>query len=232
MEHKRLTLFAGHYGSGKTNIAVNYALHLAREDKPVCIADLDIVNPYFRTADSKAQLENAGVTLISPQFANSNVDLPALPAEAYRLVEDKSIYGIMDIGGDDRGAYALGRYVPFMQEENNYRMAFVANCYRPLTRTPEEALEVMREIEAACGLRFTCIVNNSNLGTETTAQTVVDSYEFIEKLSLLSGLPLWLTTARYDVAQALTIPNVLPLQLQERYFDLPSQKPVARPLWG
>ena len=232
MEHKRLTLFAGHYGSGKTNIAVNYALHLANQGKPVCIADLDIVNPYFRTADSKQELEKAGVTLISPQFANSNVDLPALPAEAYRLVEDKSIYGVMDIGGDDRGAYALGRYVPFMKEENNYRMAFVANCYRPLTRTPEEALEVMREIENACGLQFTCIVNNSNLGTETSPSTVTDSLEFMEKLCALSGLPLWLTTARYDVAQQLNIPNVLPLQLQERYFDLPSQKPQNRPLWG
>ena len=232
MEHKRLTLFAGHYGSGKTNIAVNYAKALAGEGKPVCIADLDIVNPYFRTADSAKDLAEAGVTLISPQFANSNVDLPALPAEAYRLVEDKSIYGVMDIGGDDRGAYALGRYVPFMKEENNYRMAFVANCYRPLTRTPEEALEVMREIEAACKLNFTCIVNNSNLGTETTPQTIEDSLEFIEKLSQLSGLPVWLHTARADVAQKLTVPNVLPLLLQERYFDLPSQKPQNRPLWG
>ena len=232
MEHKRLTLFAGHYGSGKTNIAVNYALHLASEDKAVCIADLDIVNPYFRTKDSAKELEAAGIHLISPQFANTNVDLPALPAEAYRLVEDKSTYGIMDIGGDDRGAYALGRYVPFMKEEGNYRMAFVANCYRPLTRTPEEALEVMHEVDAACGLQFTCIVNNSNLGTETTAQTVLDSLEFTEKLSALSGLPVWLHTARQDVARQLDLPNVLPLQLQERYFDLPSQKPGNRPLWG
>ena len=140
MEHKRLTLFAGHYGSGKTNIAVNYALKLAAEGKQVCIADLDIVNPYFRTKDSAAVLEAAGVHLISPQFANSNVDLPALPAEAYRLVTDRSTYGIMDIGGDDRGAYALGRYVPGILEENNYRMVFVANASRPLTRTPEDAL--------------------------------------------------------------------------------------------
>lgn len=232
MEHKRLTLFAGHYGSGKTNIAVNYALQLASEGKPVCIADLDIVNPYFRTKDSAKELEAAGVTLISPQFANSNVDLPALPAEAYRLVEDKSIYGIMDIGGDDRGAYALGRYVPFMREENNYRMAFVANCYRPLTRTPEDALEVMREIEAACGLQFTHIVNNSNLGTETTPQTVLDSLPFIEKLSELSGLSVWLHTAEVSVASGLDLPNLLPLRLQEKYFDLPTQRPQAKPLWG
>ena len=232
MEHKRLTLFAGHYGSGKTNIAVNYAIALAKEGKQVCIGDLDIVNPYFRTADSAKELEKAGVTLISPQFANSNVDLPALPAEAYRLVEDKNIYGIMDIGGDDRGAYALGRYVPAIKEEGNYRMVFVANCYRPLTRTPEDALEVMREIEAACGLAFTDIVNNTNLASETTPETLYASRDYMEKLSELSGLPIWLTTAEKTVASQLDMENVLPLTLQEKYFDLPSQKPAARPLWG
>jgi len=234
MEHKRLTLFAGHYGSGKTNIAVNYALLLAGEGKSVCIADLDIVNPYFRTKDSAKVLEEAGVHLISPQFANTNVDLPALPAEAYRLVTDKSVYGIMDIGGDDRGAYALGRYVPGILAENNYRMIFVANCYRPLTRTPEEALEVMREIEEACGLKFTDIVNNSNLASETTAETVLDSVSYVEKLSQLSGLPVFATSVVNTVATELAekLQDVLPLQLQEKYFDLPSQKPTPRPLWG
>ncbi len=234
MNHKRLTLFAGHYGSGKTNIAVNYALLLAGEGKPVCIADLDIVNPYFRTKDSAKVLENAGVDLISPQFANSNVDLPALPAEAYRLVEDLSVYGIMDIGGDDRGAYALGRYVPRILAENDYRMVFVANCYRPLTCTPENAMEVMREIENACGLTFTDIINNSNLGTETTPETVLQSLDYMEKLSQLSGLPIFATTATQAVAQALAdkVENLIPMQLQEKYFDLPSQKPGNRPLWG
>ena len=234
MEHKRLTLFAGHYGSGKTNIAVNYAISLANAGKTVCIGDLDIVNPYFRTADSAKELEAAGVTLISPQFANTNVDLPALPAEAYRLVEDKSVYGIMDIGGDDRGAYALGRYVPAIKAEDNYRMVFVANCYRPLTRTPEDALEVMREIEAACGLSFTDIVGNSNLGPDTTPQTVLDSVDFMEKLSVLSGLPIFAYTAETQVAEALAgkLDPVIPLRLQEKYFDLPSQRPQNRPLWG
>ena len=234
MNHKRLTLFAGHYGSGKTNIAVNYALHLANEGKKVCIADLDIVNPYFRTKDSEKQLSAAGVDLISPQFANSNVDLPALPAEAYRLVEDRSSYGIMDIGGDDRGAYALGRYVPYILQENNYRMVFVANCYRPLTRTPEEAMEVMAEIEAACGLKFTDLINNANLGWETDAGTVLASIDYMEKLSQLSGLPIWLHTAEKAVADRLEgkLSPVMAMQLQEKYFDLPSQKPQNRPLWG
>ena len=234
MEHKRLTLFAGHYGSGKTNIAVNYAISLAKAGKSVCIGDLDIVNPYFRTADSKKVLEEAGVTLISPQFANSNVDLPALPAEAYRLTADKSIYGIMDIGGDDRGAYALGRYVPAIKAENDYRMVFVANSYRPLTRTPEEALEVMKEIETACGLAFTDIVNNANLGPETTADTVLSAMDYMEKLSKLSGIPIFAHTAETAVAEQLTgkLSPVISLRLQEKYFDLPSQKPGNRPLWG
>ena len=236
MDHKRITLFAGHYGSGKTNIAVNYALLLAREGKKAAIADLDIVNPYFRTKDSAAELAEAGVDLISPQFANSNVDLPALPAVAYRLVEDKGLFAVMDIGGDDRGAYALGRYAPFILEEGNYRMAFVANPYRPLTRTPEEALEVMREIEAAGGLPFTAIVNNANLAHETTSETVLAAVPYMEKLSELSGLPVWMTSAEERVAAGLEgkVPGLLAMKLQEKYFDLPEQKgpPKARPLFG
>ena len=224
MDHKRLTLFAGHYGSGKTNIAVNYAIAMASEGYRVCIADLDIVNPYFRTADSALRLEKAGVELISPQFANTNVDLPALPAEAYRLVQDKHLQGVMDIGGDDRGAYALGRYTPYIKEENNYRMIFVANVCRPLTQTSEEALEVMAEIEAACGLRFTDIVNNTNLGPLTDPQVLRESQALVSDLCEKSGLPLYFTAARTDLVPQLSdIPNVFPLQLQEKYFDLPDQ---------
>ena len=236
MDHKRVTLFAGHYGSGKTNIAVSYALLLAREGKKTAIADLDIVNPYFRTKDSASELEAAGVDLISPQLDNTNVDLPALPAEAYRLVEDKSLYAVMDIGGDDRGAYALGRYTPFLLEEGNYRMAFVANPCRPLTRTPEEALEVMREIEAAGGLPFTAIVNNANLAHETTPETVLAAVSYMKKLSEMSGLPVWMTSAEERVAAGLEgqVPGLLSMRLQKKYFDLPEQKgpPKARPLFG
>lgn len=236
MDHKRITLFAGHYGSGKTNIAVNYALLLAREGRKTAIADLDIVNPYFRTKDSYAELSEAGIDLISPQFANSNVDLPALPAEAYRLVQDKELFAVMDIGGDDRGAYALGRYTPFILEENDYQMAFVANPYRPLTRTPEEALEVMREIESAGGLPFTAIVNNANLADETTPETVLAAVPYMEKLSELSGLPVWMTSVEERVAAELEgkVPGLLSMRLQKKYFDLPEQKgpPKARPLFG
>ena len=222
-----MTLFAGHYGSGKTNIAVNYALSLAREGKRVCIADLDIVNPYFRTKDSERELSEAGISLVSPKYANSNVDLPALPAESYRLVQDKSTYGIMDIGGDDRGAYALGRFADAIRAENDYRMAFVLNCYRPLTSTVEDTIEIMREIEAAAGLKFTCIVNNSNLGPETTADTVRESVGFAEQLSSETGLEIWMHTAVSAVADELEGLDVMPMTLQRKIFDLPEGFPTV-----
>ncbi len=222
MEHKRVTLFAGHYGSGKTNIAVNYAMLLAREGKKVCIADLDIVNPYFRTKDSERELAEQGITLISPRYANTNVDLPALPAESYRIVQDRSVFGVMDIGGDDRGAYALGRFADAIKAEGDYRMAFVVNRHRPLTSTVSDTVEIMREIEAASGIRFNCIVNNSNLGAETTEKTVLDSVAFAEELSLATGLPIWLHTVEKSVTEGLSGLPILPLTLQKKYFDLPN----------
>lgn len=221
MEHKRLTLFAGHYGSGKTNIAVNYAMRLAEEGKKVCIADLDIVNPYFRTKDSEKELSERGITLISPRYANTNVDLPALPAESYRLVQDKSIFGVADIGGDDRGAYALGRFTEAIKAEGDYRMAFVINKHRPLTATVEDTVEIMREIEAAANIRFTCIVNNSNIGRETTRETVLESIPYAEAVSRATGLPIWLHTAEKQIAEGLSELPILPLTLQKKYFDLP-----------
>ncbi len=213
---KRITLFAGHYGSGKTNIAVNYALKMSREGYKVKIADLDIVNPYFRTKDSAAELEKAGIELISPEYANSNVDLPALPQELYGLVQNKEFYAIMDIGGDERGALALGRYRPYILEENNYEMVFVANFYRPLTRTAGEAVEVMREIETAGGIPFTAIVNNSNLGEETTAADVKRSEAEIKRLSELTSLPVLFTSVKEDLAEDFKGEDILTLTLQKK----------------
>lgn len=220
MNHKRITLFAGHYGSGKTNIAVNYAMELAKTGKPVVIADLDIVNPYFRTKDSADELATLGIELISPEFANSNVDLPALPAQVYGVVQNKNRLAVLDIGGDDRGAYALGRYAPYILEENDFEMVFVANFMRPLTKTAEEALEVMREIELAGKIPFTAIVNNTNLGNLTDAETIEASNYEAKKLSEISGLPILFTSAEASVAPKLSLENVFPLNLQKKYFDI------------
>jgi len=217
--NRRITLFAGHYGSGKTNIAVNFALRLHAEGKAVKIADLDVVNPYFRTKDSAAELAAAGIELISPAYANSNVDLPALPQEIYGLVQNHSFCAIMDIGGDERGALALGRYRPYILEENNYEMVFVANFFRPLTRTAEEAMEVMREIEQAGGIAFSAIVHNSNLGAETTAEDVKSAAAQVERLCALTGLPLLFTSVKEDLAPAFAGQEILPLHLQKKIID-------------
>ena len=214
MKPKRVTLFSGHYGSGKTNIAVNYALHLAEMGLPVTIADLDIVNPYFRTKDSAALLEKTGIRLISSAYANSNVDLPALPAELYALTQDKSRYAVLDVGGDDRGALALGRYAPAILEEGNYESIFVANFYRPLTPNAEAALEVMREIEVAGKIPFTAIVHNSNLGEETKAEDVLAMQGEAERLSSITGLPLLFTASDARLADAL--PEAFHLRLQKK----------------
>lgn len=225
MDHKRVTLFAGHYGSGKTNIALNYARWLRRQDLPVTIADLDIVNPYFRTKDSEAALAEEGIGLIVSEFANSNVDLPAMPKEAYGLVSDPTVNAVLDIGGDDRGALALGRYTPTIKAEGNYEMLFVVNRSRPLTRTVADTLEVMGEIEEACQLPFTAIVNNTNLGLQTTAQDVLASLDYARALSETTGLPIKMTCAAARLCPELTgkVPNLFPLSIQKLYYMINSE---------
>ena len=195
MDAKRVTILTGHYGSGKTSIAVAYALSLHAAGNKVSICDLDIVNPYFRTTDHRRELEQNGVRLVASPFAGSNLDIPALPKELYAAIDDASGYAVLDVGGDDRGAVALGRYVPDIVSEGDYEMLFVTNFFRPLTRTAEDALGVLREVETACGIRATALVNNSNLGRDTTAADVLGTLERMRTLSALSGLPIAFTAA-------------------------------------
>ena len=214
---KRVTIFAGHYGSGKTNVAVNYALWLSSRGKNVSLADLDIVNPYFRSKDSEKALSEAGVRLISSGYANSNVDVPALPADAYSITADKEKYAVVDVGGDDRGALALGRYVPEIIAENNYEMIFVINKFRPLTRNADEALEVMREIEDAAKLKFTGICNNSNIGELTTEEDVRLSLQYAEEISHRAGIPVRFTSVHHTLENSLTdIETLFPIRLYVR----------------
>ena len=225
MDYKRVTLFAGHYGSGKTNIALNYARWLRRQSLNVTIADLDIVNPYFRTKDSEEALAKEGIGLIVSEFANSNVDLPAMPKEAYGLVNDPTIHAVLDIGGDDRGALALGRYTPAIKAEGDYEMLLVVNRSRPLTRTVKDTLEVLGEIEEAGGLPFTAIVNNTNLGQQTTAQDVLVSLDYAQKLSQAAGLPIKMTCAAEHLCPELEgkVPNLFPLSIQKLYYMINSE---------
>ena len=214
----RVTIFAGHYGSGKTNIAANYAIKLREEGKEVSIADLDIVNRYFRSKDAKEMLESKGIRFISSPYANSNVDTPALPADAYSITADKSRFAVVDVGGDDRGALALGRYVPGILEENDYEMLFVINKFRPLTSDVPGTLEVMQEIETACRMKFTGIVNNSNLGEDTTAEDVLESQAYADSIAEACGLQIRMTTVSaklYDELKS-KINNLMPLNLYIR----------------
>lgn len=218
---KRITLMAGHYGSGKTNIAVNYALWMKKHYDKVVIADIDIVNPYFRTKDSEKELTDAGIDVISLPFANSNVDLPSLPSSLYSVFQNKERMAILDVGGDDRGAYALGRYVPSILTEQNYNMVYVVNFYRPLTPDVESAIEVMREIELACTIKCTAIINNSNLGPETTVQDVISTDVLAKQLSEKTGLPILMTTVEEKLLSQVSeeLENVFPLKLQKKIID-------------
>ena len=183
MDHARVTLFAGHYGSGKTNIAVNYALALRREVQRVTI-----------------------------------LDMPALPQSLYAILDDTQTSVVVDIGGDDRGAYALGRFAGGILQEHDYEMLLVFNPYRPLTRTPAAAVEILREIEQACHLPFTGLVNNANLGEETTPEHVLRMTGFAEEVSALTGLPLRFTTVKESLYDALRgrIEPLMPLRLQKK----------------
>lgn len=217
-EFKRITLLCGHYGSGKTNVAVNMALELRKQRDNVAVADLDIVNPYFRTKDSSDEFADNGIRLIVSQFANSNVDIPALPQDMYAITDDKELSVIIDVGGDDRGALALGRLAPKIKEENDYEMYLVINCYRPLTRDAQSTFEVMREIEIASHINFTGIINNSNLGAVTTPDDVLNSVEYANEVAKLTNLPLVYTTVEESIYNDLCdkIENLLPLSLQAR----------------
>lgn len=220
MSTPRITLFVGHYGSGKTNLAVNYATLLHRQGKQVVLADMDIVNPYFRSKDSEAELASMGIKTLSSPYANTNLDAPAMPASFYGIFEQRDSFAVLDVGGDDRGAVALGRYVPMIKQENDYEMIFVANAHRALTPTPEDALEVLREIEQACKLPVTAIANNSHLGEFTDADTVLASAAYVNRLCELSGLPLIMTAyeQRLDPVLAQKVPHPFPITLQKKYY--------------
>lgn len=217
---KRVTIFAGHYGSGKTNIAINFAKELKKNGKAVMLADLDIVNPYFRSKDSEEELKAEGIDLICSEFASSNVDIPALPHTINRIVRDRATCAVLDIGGDDAGSVVLGRLAPMIKEEDDYEMIFVVNFFRPITRNAEDALEIMREIEAVSSLKFTAIVNNSNLGNLTTAEDIKSTEKEVKKLCKSASLPLLFTSVKSNIYDVVNDSEdcYFPLNLQKKLF--------------
>jgi len=192
MKFKKIVIITGHYGCGKTNIAVNLALALAKEGEPVTIVDLDIVNPYYRTNDCREILDNHGVEVLAANFASTNLDVPSLPASIPAKIRMGQGTLILDVGGDDAGAIALGQYAS-MIAEREYDLFYVYNPYRYLTAEPEETVGSLRDIEAASRLKATALVNNANLGPLTTRETVKSGLDFGRRMTELTGLPVAFT---------------------------------------
>ncbi|MCI5604187.1 MAG: hypothetical protein MR413_00820 [Clostridia bacterium] len=214
----RIHIFSGHFGSGKTEIALNFAIAAKNAGNKVTIIDLDIVNPYFRSKDAKEYLENNGINLIANKFASTNIDMPIVPAEVLSVFNNDSGVVIFDVGGDDDGAYALGRYLRFF-EQYGYEMHFVVNTRRPMTSTTEEFLEIAERIESASRLKFTDIYNNTNLSVMTDENTLLSDYGVIELLSKKMGIPI---TAQCGTEKALSkIPANMKKFKIETYLKMP-----------
>lgn len=191
---RKVTIITGHYGSGKSNISTNLAMEAAAQGKKVTVVDLDIVNPYFRTADFAKMFSENGIELITPSYANTNLDIPALNFDIERIANSDG-YLIVDVGGDDDGAIALGRFSAALNAfGDDLDMFYVINRYRYLTKEPSEAVELMYNIEKAARIKHTGIINNSNLGCDTDAETVLSSLSYAEEIANSVNLPIVFST--------------------------------------
>lgn len=196
-----ITILCGHYGCGKTNLALNLCLEAAAQG-PAVLVDLDVVNPYFRSSDYRELLESRQVRLIAPVFAGTTLDTPTLPPEIFSIFDPACGQVFLDVGGDDAGATALGGLSAKLTAYG-YELLYVVNQYRVLSQTPEEAAALLREIEAASRLKATGLVNNSHLGVETTRESLLAALDFAQETARLTGLPLLYSTAPDFAAQDL-----------------------------
>ena len=210
---KRINIFTGHYGSGKTEIAINYALKLKEKHEKVVICDMDIVNPYFRTNDARDFLVEKGIRVIAPDYACTNVDIPVLPGDILSVFSDKETYAVLDIGGDDDGAVALGQYFRYMKDED-YNMFFVLNTLRPLSSTIEDIKELAANIEYISRLKITSLINNTNLSYLTEKTHLPEGMELCEMAAKELGVPIsYITGTKENL-------SLVPEQYKEKLFPI------------
>ena len=214
LDLKRFIIICGHYGCGKTNLSLNLAIDAASRGKAVTLVDMDIVNPYFRSSEYIPLLNEYGVSVIAPSFANTTLDTPSLSAEIFRIFETDGTV-IIDAGGDDAGSIALGSFSNRINRID-YDMLYVINKYRPLASEPESASAILREIERASRLRATGIVNNSHLKEFTTQETILASMDFARETAEKLELPLKFTTAPKEIAGRLEIGPLYPVEIYVR----------------
>lgn len=186
---KRINIITGHYGSGKTEIALNMALELKKRHDNVIICDMDIVNPYFRTNDEAEFLAKKGIRLIAPDYASTNIDIPVLPGDILSVFNDKDAYAVLDLGGDDDGAVALGKYHHYIKDED-YDMFFVLNALRPDTMNMDDIRTLAQNIEIMSRAKITGLINNTNLSYLTESKHLCESLEFGETAAKELGVPL------------------------------------------
>lgn len=209
----RIRVFTGHFGSGKTEIALNYALKLNDEGKKVCIADLDVVNPYFCTRDEMELLESKGIKVVATPKEYSNAELGTIPLNTLTVFNDKSYDVVLDIGGDDLGSTAIGQYNRYFNMED-YDMYFVINTTRPFTSDAEGIIEYINQIESASRLKVKYLINNSNLSYETKIEHIIEGQKIIKEVSKITGLKVKYTTVREDLI------HKLPMEMEGEVFPL------------
>lgn len=202
LKDKRIRVITGHYGSGKTEFAVNYALRLAEADKKVAIADLDVVNAYFRSREKKELFEEKGVRVISSSVEAPAIDVPAIAADVHAPLQDESYDFIMDIGGDPIGARVLGSYRRYFIE-GNYDMFCVINANRPETSTVEKTIEYLKNIEIIARAKVTGLINNTHLLRETTVDEVLKGQTLVKAVSKELDIPIKYVSTLRNVAEEL-----------------------------
>jgi len=200
-DNVRFLVLTGNYGSGKTEIALNLALSFVK-DFQTTLVDLDIVNPYFRSGEKADEMRKAGIRMLMPTYAMTTVDIPALPAEIQSVFEVPSDRVVFDVGGDDTGAAALGRFYPsFMRYREQTKMIFVINCMRPLTREVDEIIDLAGRIQNRGRLRIDMLINNTNLADQTEPVMIENGERITLKCAEKLGISEVMTTGREDVLE-------------------------------